>query len=186
MGVAHVTRDERQREVPALDATPRLVQQLTGTHEPLTRPRLVEEPVVQGGCEVHGSTPGTAQVTCREVPVVGQLPQPPRLLEVVVDVPEVGESVIGIGAGLDGQRGLQVARGTVEVASTHRLPTGHDEAVSRGRPHQPMIGPPPAYALAAAGRPLGRPRRAAPRHAWLLVEHGCRLRELRTRTEALV
>jgi hypothetical protein len=76
--------------------------------------------------------------------VVGQDPQPPGLLEVVIDVPEEGESVIGLGTGLDFERGLQVARGSVEVASTHRLPTGDDEAVSRGRPHEPMIGPPSA------------------------------------------
>ena len=34
-------------------------------------------------------------------------------------------------------------RAAVEVARTHRLPTGDDEAVSRGRPHEPMIGPAP-------------------------------------------
>jgi len=147
VGVAHVTRDERQSEVSALDATPHLVQQLAGTPEPLTRPLLIEEPVVQGACEVHRTKPGTAQVTCRQIPVVGQLPQPPGLLKVVVDIPEVGESVIGVGAGLDGQCRLQVARGSVEVASKHRLPTGDDEAMSRGRPHEPMIGPPPAEPL---------------------------------------
>ena len=141
MGVAHVTRDERQSEVSALDATPHLVQQLAGTPEPLTRPLLIEEPVVQGACEVHRTKPGTAQVTCRQIPVVGQLPQPPGLLEVIVDVPEIAESVIGIGTGLDGQRGLQVARGGVEVASKHRLPTGGDKAASRARLHEPMIGP---------------------------------------------
>jgi hypothetical protein len=91
---------------------------------------------------VHCGKPGAAQVTHRQVGVVGQDPQPPGLLEVVIDVPEEGESVIGLGTGLDFERGLQVARGSVEVASTHRLPTGDDEAVSRGRPHELMIGPP--------------------------------------------
>ena len=118
VGIAHVTRDERQREVPALDATTRLVQQLAGTPQPLTRPRPVEEPVVQGACEVHCGKPGTAQVTRRQVRVVGQLPLPPGLLEVVFDVPEVAENVIGLGAGLDGQRCLQRSRGAVEVAGT--------------------------------------------------------------------
>jgi hypothetical protein len=41
------------------------------------------EPVVQGACEVHCGEPRTAQVTRRQVPVVGHLPQPPGLLEVV-------------------------------------------------------------------------------------------------------
>ena len=52
-----------------------------------------------------------------------------------------GVRVVGPGAVLDGQRGLQGARGSIEVASKHRLPTGDDEAVSRGRSHEPMIGP---------------------------------------------
>jgi hypothetical protein len=109
---------------------------------------------------VHCGEPGTAQVTRRQVPVVGQLPQPAGLLEVVVDVAEVGESVMGLGAGLDGQRGLQESRGSFEVAGTHRLLTGDDEAVSRGRPHEPMIGPPGTEILSSAGRPVGSGLRA--------------------------
>jgi hypothetical protein len=118
VGIARVTRDERQREVPALDATPRLIQQLAGTPEPLTRASLVEESVVQGACEVNCGASGAAQVARCQVRVVGQLPLPPGLLEVVFDVPEVAENVIGLGARLDGERCLQRSRGAIEVAAT--------------------------------------------------------------------
>src|SRR4029450_8363762 len=130
VGVAHVTRDECESEVSAFDATPHLVQQLASPPEPLTRPLLIEKPVVEGARGVSRGKPGTALVPRRKVPLVCQLPQAPGLLEVVVHIAEVSQSVMGLRTRLDGQRRLQVARCSVEVASTHRLPTGDNEAVS--------------------------------------------------------